>query len=690
MDANTYGNRDLPGIDISYSKNGTTMLYYSKSGELYDLYIVQNEKVIIYGKSMANMFKNFTNLEYINFSGLNTSGITNYSGLFYECNSLTTIEGIEQLNFSLATDVSYMFYNCMNITSSIFRGHTDLGKIISANSLFYGSGLSGTFDFAVDFPAFNVKNINFMLSGTNIEEFIARSDFLVDLNIVSMNNVLAGCRSLLRATIENINFPSLTSMSGLFSRCSKMTEVNIHNIKTPILKDVSSFFLQCEILTNFNITDIDFSSVENYQSFFAYCSKVTGDFDFSYLSFENAVDISFMFRSMTNAEYFIFAHDDADDLVLDKTKNLTATFQYCNKFRGFKGKKPKFTGATTAFSMFAGAGTDSKADIDLSNLYFINCSDFSYMFNHAGFRTIDLSGIHSEIPYGDGTKTITFNNGFVGCVNLVYANLQDAEIKAKLNFSSLFSGCTRLTFVDGINYSSDDSINRYLTGEGDYVYPNGRSPFDNVVSGERSLVSFYSTFKNCSLLRGIPDGYLDGLVNSNKGVWINYESMFEGAFNTEISNSYKVSEEKYKEIHKVVLPFSLAGYFGAKNMFLNCRNLAVLDLKGAISSYVSFSAPAADVFKNIGYNALTQNRISSFTIYLHDMKLNNNALKNYETGIPWVFSTLNLTYNGTKYKMDVYLSNKCDIARHQYTYSKDVFNNAADTTFHGPSGCSLG
>ena len=153
-------------IDISYSQNGTNLMYFEKNSDTgkYKLFITQSGGVKFYGSTFANMFKNFTNLVSVDFAGLVSAGVTSMNSMFYNCPELKELINFNTLDFSSVTDVSSMFYKCTKLTSSPFgkKGEIpaiDLSSVLYANPTFNESGISGVFIYKDEFNAQNIVSL---------------------------------------------------------------------------------------------------------------------------------------------------------------------------------------------------------------------------------------------------------------------------------------------------------------------------------------------------------------------------------------------------------------------------------------------------------------------------------------------------------------------------------------------------
>lgn len=101
--------------------------------------------------NMCGMFGACNRLSSLDLSGFDTSKVTTFKWLFESCFKLTEIQGIENFDTSSATDMSYMFSNCDSLTE------LDLSS----------------------FDTYNVRNMDYMLGGTNLTELILGYSFVI-------------------------------------------------------------------------------------------------------------------------------------------------------------------------------------------------------------------------------------------------------------------------------------------------------------------------------------------------------------------------------------------------------------------------------------------------------------------------------------------------------------------------------
>ena len=86
-------------------------------------------------ETCARLFNGFSKLTSIDFTGFNTSNVTNMSYMFASCSRLTSLD-VSGLDTSNVTDMFYMFYSCSKLTN-IDVSNFDTSKVENMGYMFY-------------------------------------------------------------------------------------------------------------------------------------------------------------------------------------------------------------------------------------------------------------------------------------------------------------------------------------------------------------------------------------------------------------------------------------------------------------------------------------------------------------------------------------------------------------------------
>ena len=185
---------------------------------------------------------------------------------FYNCNNLTKIEGIENLNTVNVTNINSMFYACSGLTS------LDLSK----------------------FDTQNVTDMSYMFSGCYKLTLLNLSKFNTQ-NVTSMNEMFSGCSGLTSLDLSKFDTQNVTGMYGMFSGCSGLTSLDLSNFNTQNVKGMTHMFYACSGLTSLDLPKFDTQKVTDMSDMFSSCSKLTL-LDLSKFNTQNVTYMSDMFN----------------------------------------------------------------------------------------------------------------------------------------------------------------------------------------------------------------------------------------------------------------------------------------------------------------------------------------------------------------------------------------------------------
>ena len=145
---------------------------------------------------------------------------------FYNCNNLTKIEGIENLNTVNVTGMYGMFYGCSGLTS-------------------------------LNLSKFNTQNVT------------------------SMSNMFSGCSALTSLDLSKFDTQNVTEMNGMFDGCSGLTSLDLSKFDTQNVTDMPYMFSGCSALTTIYVSDkFVTTKVSDGSEMFEGCTSLKGAIDF--------------------------------------------------------------------------------------------------------------------------------------------------------------------------------------------------------------------------------------------------------------------------------------------------------------------------------------------------------------------------------------------------------------------------
>ena len=165
---------------------------------------------------------------------------------FYNCNNLTEIEGIANLNTEEVTSMDGMFHSCSALTS-LDLSNFNTQKVTNMGGMFYRCS---------------------KLTSLDLSKFDTQ-------NVTDMSNMFSGCSDLTSLDISKFDTQKVTGMGGMFSGCSKLTLLNLSKFNTQNLTSMSYMFGGCAGLNSLDLSKFDTQKVTNMRYMFNGCSALT-------------------------------------------------------------------------------------------------------------------------------------------------------------------------------------------------------------------------------------------------------------------------------------------------------------------------------------------------------------------------------------------------------------------------------
>ena len=205
------------------------------------------QKIVTYVNTFGFYNWSTTNswLIFIGLTVADASSITDMSGMFYSCSSLTSLD-LTGLDTSAVTSMASMFQGCSSLTSLDLTG-LDTSAVTSMDSMFYScSGLT-----SLNLSGFNTSAVTSMLS------------------------MFAYCSGLTSLDLSGFNTSAVTSMDSMFYRCSGLTSLDLSGFNTSAVTSMDSMFYRCSGLTSLDLSGFDTSAVTSMGYMFSDCSSLT-------------------------------------------------------------------------------------------------------------------------------------------------------------------------------------------------------------------------------------------------------------------------------------------------------------------------------------------------------------------------------------------------------------------------------
>lgn len=145
---------------------------------------------------------------------------------FCESTALTQITGIENLNTSKVTDMSGMFNNCNALTQ------LDATKFDTKNV----TDMDGMFVCCCKLKSLDVSNFN-------------------TANVTNMKSLFSMCSEVESLDVSNFNTAKVTNTNGMFWGCKKLKQLDLSNFNVSKVEDMEDMFQNCKTLRTIYCND---------------------------------------------------------------------------------------------------------------------------------------------------------------------------------------------------------------------------------------------------------------------------------------------------------------------------------------------------------------------------------------------------------------------------------------------------
>ena len=306
--------------DISSAKNKTVMarLVPNTDDTTTNTLYIQGNGGVIANYNSEGLFRSFDKLNEIeNINLLDTSNVTNMSGMFYYCDKLTSLD-VSNFDTSQVTNMGEMFFGSTRLTI-LDVSNFDTSEVTNMSSMFYGcSGLT-----SLDLSNFDTSQVT------------------------NMSLMFYYCSKLTSLDVSKFDTSEVTTMSHMFYECNNLTGLDLSNFDTSKVTMMNSMFFSCSRLTSLDVSSFDTSKVTTMDSMFSYCSSLTS-LDLSNFNTSNVTGMSAMFSaciSLTNL--------DLSKFDTSKVTNMSHMFGNCIGLTSLDFRKATFDKVTSYTNMFA-------------------------------------------------------------------------------------------------------------------------------------------------------------------------------------------------------------------------------------------------------------------------------------------------------------------------------------------------
>ncbi len=376
----------LPSTDLS-STGESIKGYYDTTNQIIYVY---SDGYISCPVSLRYFFQNFQGVEEIELNLIDTSKVTNMSGMFCACKSLKNIN-LLGLNTSKVTDMDDLFATCSSLTE------LDLSNFNTSNLTGMGDWNGGTFA--------NCKNLKEIKGLENFDTS----------KVTDMDGLFSGCSSLEKLDLSNFKFSELLYMPNMFKGCTNLKSVIFNkNINTDKLATMNSMFQNCSNLEIIDLSMFKTNKVITMEFMFSGCINLKEIIGIEKFVTSKVTTMNSMFNGCRNLTSIDVSNFDTS-LVTD----MRGMFTNCSKITNLNLKK--FNTSRVIYMGWRGAGM------------FQGCSSL---------KSLDLSSF-------DTSQVTVPDDMFAGCSSLEELDLTsfDTNNVTSTTISGMFNNCTNLKIV---------------------------------------------------------------------------------------------------------------------------------------------------------------------------------------------------------------------------------------------------
>ena len=246
--------------------------------------------------SLRRVFGYFDPIEIKGLEYLNTAQMTDFSGLFANCRSLTSLD-LSSFNTEKATNMSDMFCECSSLTN-LDLSSFNTENVTDMSEMFVGCrGLT-----SLDLSLFNTTNAERM-SG-----MFRFCENLTSLDISSFNTEKATylgsmfeyCSSLRSIDVSSFNTKNVTGMDRMFSQCRALTSLDLSLFNTEKVSELQHMFEGCSSLTSLDLSSFNTAKVRDVYYMFYYCGALSTIYVSDKFTMDRVKDSWYMFEGCTN------------------------------------------------------------------------------------------------------------------------------------------------------------------------------------------------------------------------------------------------------------------------------------------------------------------------------------------------------------------------------------------------------
>ncbi len=197
-------------------------------------------------------FNDFTSLESLDLSGLNTSKVGSMHSMFGGCSSLESLD-LSKFDTAAVTEMSCMFQNCSSLKTLVFPEGIDTSKVTSMCRMFEGCSSLTALPFLSGFNTSKVSEMFMMFEGCSSLESLDLAAFDTS-KVVEMRAMFSDCSSLRDLSFSDKFTTSwVTNMRSMFSGCASLKSLDLSKFDMGRVKEINYMLIGCDSLSKVSL-----------------------------------------------------------------------------------------------------------------------------------------------------------------------------------------------------------------------------------------------------------------------------------------------------------------------------------------------------------------------------------------------------------------------------------------------------
>ena len=593
-------------------------------------------------EKLTEMFSGCSALTEVIFDGMDCSNITDTSNMFNSCINLPCIN-LNEMKFDNLLDARYMFTGCVALSELGIRINTE--KVTDMSGMFSSCSSLTTLDLS-SFKTTNVTNMSSMFNGCSKLTELEISNFITS-EVTEMQSMFANCSSLTRLIINNFNTKKVTNMNGMFNGCSLLTELNVRSFNTDKVTDMGNMFKKCELIEDLNLINFNISLVTNMSGMFYGCKSLIGINmgEFNTVNVENMKELFYGCTSLTNLDLSNFNTENTvsmegmfydcvnlssinlETFKTPKLENMKSMFYKCTSLSSIDLSNFNTENVTDMSNLFYDCVSLTR--LDLSNFDTTKVNTMAYMFRGCVLLSeLNISSLNTE-----NVSSMTYM--FYNCASLTELNVSSFNTKKVNNMSAMFRACENLTELNVSNFDTTNVTNMSYLFHG----CKGLTSIDLSKFNTGKVTIMNDMFNSCSAITSLVlNKFNTANVTTMRNMFCDCVSLVDldiSSFDTAKVNNMQSMFSGCIMIKNLDLTNFITNKVTNMNgMFNNCKNLLSIDLSNFNTDKVidmgsMFTGCSMDiVFTNKPNKELTKINAMFNVFYGRSIDLSNFSIKN--------------------------------------------------------------